>query len=43
VILYSRYDFTCALEGDNPFSCRGYVDEDGRNLALNIFLYAIGY
>lgn len=43
VILYSKYDFTCALEGDNPFSCRGYVDEDGRNLALNIFLYAIGY
>jgi len=43
VILYSKYDFTCALEGDNPYSCRGYVDEDGRKIALNVFLYAIGY
>ncbi|HUS47240.1 MAG TPA: DUF4159 domain-containing protein [Phycisphaerae bacterium] len=42
-ILYSKYDWTCALEGDNPYSCRGYIDEDGRKLALNIILYAIGY
>ncbi len=41
VILYSRYDFTCALEGDRPYSCRGYQDEDGRRLALNLLLYAI--
>lgn len=43
VIMYSKYDFTCALEGDNPFSCRGYVDADGQRLALNILLYAISY
>lgn len=43
VILYSKYDWSCALEGDNPFSCRGYVDEDGKNLAMNILLYAISY
>lgn len=43
VILYSKYDFSCALEGDKPYSCRGYADADGRKLALNILLYAISY
>jgi hypothetical protein len=43
VLLYSPYDFSCALEGDKPYSCRGYVDADGRNLAMNIVLYAITY
>ena len=42
-VVYSKYDFSCALEGDNPYSCRGYVDADGQNLALNILLYAISY
>lgn len=41
-ILYSRYDFTCALEGDQPFSCRGYSDTDGQRLALALVLYALG-
>ena len=39
----ARCDWSCALEGDKPFSCRGYIDEDGQNLALNLVLYAIGY
>ncbi len=43
VILYSKYDFCCALEGDRPYACRGYIDDDGRRLALNLFLYAISY
>ena len=43
LILYSKYDFSCALEGDRPYSCRGYVDADGRKLAMNLFLYAISY
>ncbi len=43
VLIYSKYDFSCALEGDNPYSCRGYADAGGKNLALNIFLYAISY
>ncbi len=43
VILYSKYDWSCAVEGDNPYSCRGYADADGRKLALNLFLYAISY
>jgi hypothetical protein len=43
VLAYSPYDFSCALEGDKPYSCRGYIDEDGRNLAVNLVLYAIMY
>jgi len=43
VVLYSKYDWSCAVEGDNPYSCRGYADADGRKLALNLFLYAISY
>jgi len=42
-ILYSKYDYSCALEGDKPYSCCGYVDADGRKLALDLFLYAISY
>ncbi|MBL7132527.1 MAG: DUF4159 domain-containing protein [Phycisphaerae bacterium] len=42
-IIYSKYDWSCALEGDRPYSCRGYCDKDGKNLAMNIFLYAISY
>ncbi len=42
-ILYSRWDFCCALEGDHPYSSRGYVDEDGQKLALDLFLYALTY
>ena len=42
-VLYSKYDFCCALEGDRPYGCRGYVDEDGKRLALNLFLFAISY
>jgi hypothetical protein len=43
VLVYSKYDYSCALEGDKPYSCRGYVDAAGRRLALNIVLYAITY
>lgn len=43
VLVYSPFDFTCALEGDNPYACRGYVDADGKKLALAIVLFAIAY
>jgi hypothetical protein len=43
VLLYSPIDFSCGLEGDKPYACRGYVDADARKLALNIVLYAISY
>jgi len=40
-VLFSPYDFTCGLEGDNPFNCRGYTNDDAKKLAFNLFLYAI--
>jgi hypothetical protein len=42
-ILYSKWDFSCGLEGANPYSALGYVDEDSKRLAINLFLYAISY
>lgn len=43
VILYSQYDWSCSLEGDRPYSCAGYTDEDGRRLALALLLYLLNY
>ena len=42
-VIYSKYDYSCAFEGDSPFSCFGYIDADGQRLGLNILLYAISY
>ena len=43
VILYSRYDWCCALQGDRPFSCLGYAEKDGGRLGMAIVLYAMKY
>lgn len=40
-VLYSPYDFGCALEGVNPYGSRGYLQESGRRLAMAMFLYAV--
>lgn len=42
-ILYSPYDWSCSLEGDRPYACLGYADEDGQRLALSMLLYLINY
>ncbi len=42
-ILYSPLDFTCGLQGDKPYACAGYVDEDAQRLALHLLLYAVSY
>jgi hypothetical protein len=42
-VLYSKYDFSCALENDSPYSCRGYTDDDGKKLAMSLFLFAVSY
>ena len=42
-ILYSRYDWSCALQGDKPCNCHGYADKDGRKLAMSVALFAISY
>lgn len=43
VVLYSPYDFGCALEGVKPYASRGYLQESGRRLAMAMFLFAISY
>ncbi|MBN1941936.1 MAG: DUF4159 domain-containing protein [Phycisphaerae bacterium] len=43
VVLYSPYDFGCALEGVKPYASRGYLQDSGRRLATAMFLFAISY
>jgi hypothetical protein len=43
VVLYSPYDFGCALEGVKPYASKGYLQESGRRLAMAMFLFAISY
>ncbi|MBN1554536.1 MAG: DUF4159 domain-containing protein [Phycisphaerae bacterium] len=42
-VLYSPYDFGCALEGVKPYASRGYLQDSGRRLAMAMFLFAISY
>ena len=42
-ILYSPLDWSCGLENDKPYACRGYVDQDARKLGVNLLLYAISF
>jgi hypothetical protein len=45
VLRYSRYgyDWTCAPQCDNPYSCRGWAEADAGKPAVNLFLYATSY
>ncbi len=43
VVLYSPYDFGCALEGVKPYASQGYLQDSGRRLAMAMFLFAISY
>lgn len=40
VILYSKYDISCALEQQSSVNCEGYLPEDAARLATNLVLYA---
>ncbi len=42
-VLYSPYDFACALAGVKPFGSRGYQQAGGRRLAMAMLLFAISY
>ena len=39
VVIYSRYDLSCALENQASLACDGYVEEDAMKLAINIVLF----
>ncbi len=41
VLIYSKYDISCALERQAALSCEGYIPEDAVKLAMNIVLYAM--
>ncbi|WP_459556881.1 DUF4159 domain-containing protein [Lacunimicrobium album] len=41
VVVYSKYDISCALEKQNAIGCEGYVTEDATRLAMNIVMYSI--
>ena len=41
VVIYSRYDLSCALENQASLACDGYVTEDAVKLAVNIVMYAL--
>lgn len=41
VVVYSKYDLSCALERQATVNCAGYASEDAAKIATNIVLYAI--
>ena len=41
VVIYSKYDISCALEGDASAACTGYVPEDALKIGVNVVLYAL--
>jgi Domain of unknown function (DUF4159) len=40
VVIYSKYDISCALERQASVACTGYLHEDAVRLAINIVLYS---
>lgn len=41
VIVYSKYDLSCALERQSTSACAGYPTEDAVRIAVNIVLYGM--
>jgi len=41
VVLYSKYDISCALEQQNTQTCAGYSRLDAARLAANMVIYAL--
>ncbi len=41
VVVYSKYDISCALERQQTVACAGYLNEDAVKLAVNVVLYAM--
>jgi hypothetical protein len=41
VVIYSKYDISCALERQSTAACRGYVEQDAVKIAMKIVLYAM--
>jgi len=41
VVIYSKYDLSCALENQASLACDGYVPEDAMKIAVNAVLFAL--
>jgi len=41
VVIYSKYDISCALERQASVACSGYLPEDAEKIGINIILYAL--
>ena len=41
VVVYSKYDISCALEQQSTAACRGYIEKDAVKIALNVVIYAM--
>lgn len=41
VVVYSKYDLSCALERQTPVSCAGYPREEAAKIIVNIVLYGL--
>ena len=41
VVVYSRYDLSCALENQASLACDGYLEEDAVRLAVNVVKYGL--
>lgn len=41
VVIYSKYDISCALERQSSATCPGYVADDAVRIATNIVLYSL--
>jgi hypothetical protein len=41
VVIYSKYDISCALERQASVACAGYLPEDAVRIAVNMVLYSM--
>lgn len=41
VVIYSKYDISCALERQTSAACAGYVPEDALKIAINVVMYSL--
>lgn len=41
VVIYSKYDISCALERQSSIACSGYVEKDAMRIGINVLLYAM--
>ncbi|MFM8219089.1 MAG: DUF4159 domain-containing protein, partial [Planctomycetaceae bacterium] len=41
VIVYSKYDSSCALDRQSAVACSGYVHEDAVKIAVNVLVYGL--